>query len=98
MSAAPPQLKDFSPVTLRERFVAEGLPGWRADQVASWVYARGVEDPDAWTDLPQELRASLAERYALRALTVRSHERSRDGTVKAALATHDGAVLEAVLI
>jgi 23S rRNA (adenine2503-C2)-methyltransferase len=98
MSAAAPLLKDFSPATLRERFVAEGLPGFRADQVASWLYGRGVEDPAAWTDLPQDLRASLAERYALRALTVRSHDCSRDGTVKAALETRDGAVLEAVLI
>jgi 23S rRNA (adenine2503-C2)-methyltransferase len=95
---AKPNLKDFSPGALRERFAAEGLPAWRADQVASWLYARGVEEPQAWTDLPHELREALAARFETRALEVASVERSVDGTVKAALATRDGAVLEAVLI
>jgi 23S rRNA (adenine2503-C2)-methyltransferase len=93
-----PNLKDYSPLALRERFVADGLPAWRADQVASWLFTRGVEDPDAWTDLPQELRDSLADRFELRSLRVQSQARSEDGTVKAALAARDGAVLEAVLI
>ena len=93
-----PQLKDFSPERLRERFAAEGLAAWRADQVASWLYARGVEDPHAMTDLPAELRESLAARFETRALEVISLARSEDGTLKAALAAHDGAVLEAVAI
>ena len=93
-----PNLKDFSPGALRERFAADGLPAWRADQVASWLYARGVEDPLAWTDLPHELRETLAERYETRALEVASLERSSDGTLKAALRGKDGALLEAVAI
>jgi 23S rRNA (adenine2503-C2)-methyltransferase len=95
---AKPNLKDFSPGALRERFAAEGLPAWRADQVASWLYARGVEDPRAWTDLPHELREALGARFETRALELASVERSLDGTLKATLAARDGAVLEAVLI
>jgi len=93
-----PNLKDFSPATLRERFATEGLPAWRADQVASWLYGRAVEDPHAMTDLPAELRDALATRFETRALEVATVERSSDGTLKAALTTHDGAVLEAVAI
>jgi 23S rRNA (adenine2503-C2)-methyltransferase len=93
-----PNLKDWSPGSLRERFAAEGLPAWRADQVASWLYGRAVEDPRAMTDLPAELREALAERYDTRALEVASVEHSCDGTVKAALRASDGAVLEAVAI
>jgi 23S rRNA (adenine2503-C2)-methyltransferase len=93
-----PNLKDGSPAALRERFAAEGLPAFRADQVAGWLYGRGVEDPHAMTDLPAELREALAERYEARALEVASVERSSDGTVKAALTTWDGAVLETVAI
>jgi 23S rRNA (adenine2503-C2)-methyltransferase len=95
---AKPDLKDFSPAALRERFAAEGLPAFRADQVASWLYARGVEDPRAMTDLPEELREALAERYETRALELAALERSADGTVKAALLARDGALLEAVAI
>jgi 23S rRNA (adenine2503-C2)-methyltransferase len=93
-----PNLKDFSPGLLRERFAADGLPAWRADQVASWLYERGVEDPRAMTDLPAELREALHARFDTRALEVASLSRSTDGTLKAALTTHDGAVLEAVVI
>ena len=96
--AARPNLKDFSPGALRERFAAEGLPAWRADQVASWLYVHGVEEAERWTDLPQELREALGARFATRALEVAQLERSADGTVKAVLGAADGAELEAVLI
>jgi len=100
-AAAPaprPNLKDFSPGALRERFAADGFPAFRADQVAQWLYARGVEDPSAWTDLPHALREGLAARFETRALEVTSVARSSDGTLKATLAARDGAVLEAVVI
>jgi 23S rRNA (adenine2503-C2)-methyltransferase len=93
-----PQLKDDSPGRLRERFASEGLPAWRADQVAGWLYGRGVEDPRAMTDLPAELREALAMRFETRALEVDSVARSLDGTLKAVLRAQDGAVLEAVAI
>ena len=32
---------------LRERFVADGVAAYRADQVASWLYQHGVDDPAA---------------------------------------------------
>ena len=98
VSGPRPNLKDFSPPRLRERFAADGLPAWRADQVASWLYARGVEDPRAMTDLPAELRELLLARFETRALEVASVSRSEDGTLKAALRARDGAVLEAVVI
>jgi adenine C2-methylase RlmN of 23S rRNA A2503 and tRNA A37 len=56
-------LKDYSPVALRKRLAAEGLPGYRADQIAGWLYGRGVEDPHAMTDLDRELREHLATRF-----------------------------------
>ncbi len=98
MSDPRPNLKDFSPGALRERLARDGLPAYRADQVAGWLYGRGVEDPRAMTDLDRGLRERLAEEWTTRALEVVSVERSTDGTTKAALRTGDGAVLEAVLI
>jgi len=95
---ARPNLRDFAPDSLRARFRAEGISAYRADQVAQWLYARGVDDPEAMTDLPAELRARLASDYELRALRVRDPQLSADGTIKAALITHDERVIEAVLI
>jgi 23S rRNA (adenine2503-C2)-methyltransferase len=93
-----PNLKDYSPTALRARFVADGLPGFRADQVAAWLYGRGVEDPHAMTDLSLELRARLAEGWRTRALEIETVSHSADGTAKATLVAPDGARVEAVLI
>jgi 23S rRNA (adenine2503-C2)-methyltransferase len=91
-------LKDYSPVALRKRLAEEGLPGYRADQIAGWLYRRGVEDPRAMTDLDQDLREHLAARWRTRALEIEEFTRSSDGTVKGALRADDGAVIEAVII
>jgi 23S rRNA (adenine2503-C2)-methyltransferase len=93
-----PSILDFSPARLRAQLASEGLPAYRADQVAQWLYQRGVDAPAAMTDLPADLREALAERFTFHALTVEEALRSADGTVKARLAARDGAVLEAVLI
>jgi 23S rRNA (adenine2503-C2)-methyltransferase len=92
------QLKDLGPEALLERFRADGLPVYRAEQVSSWVYGRGIEDFAAMTDLGRELRAELDERFSLRALELDQAHHSVDGTVKGTLRTSDGEILEAVII
>jgi 23S rRNA (adenine2503-C2)-methyltransferase len=92
------QLKDLGPEALRARFRADGLPVYRAEQVSSWVYGRGVEDFAAMTDLGRELRAELEGRFTLRALELDQAHHSTDGTVKGTLRTADGEIIEAVII
>jgi 23S rRNA (adenine2503-C2)-methyltransferase len=91
-------LKSHSPDALRERFAACGVAPYRADQVAAWLYGKGVEDLEAMTDLGRDLREKLAAEWETRALELGSVQRSRDGTIKAALRAVDGAEVEAVLI
>jgi 23S rRNA (adenine2503-C2)-methyltransferase len=91
-------LKNHSVEALREQFRRDGLEPWRADQVAGWLYGRGVDDLAAMTDLSHELRERLAAEWSARALETLRVARSSDGTRKAALRAHDGAVVEAVLI
>jgi 23S rRNA (adenine2503-C2)-methyltransferase len=98
MSDPRPCLLDLGVDGLRARFAARGVEPWRADQVAAWLYARGVRDPADWTDLSAALRAELAAEWRTRALELEAVERSEDGTLKARLATGDGDVVEAVLI
>jgi 23S rRNA (adenine2503-C2)-methyltransferase len=98
MSQPLPQLKDHSVEALRARFAAQGVAPWRAEQVAGWLYARGVEDPAAWSDLPGELRDQISAGFALRALEWDARADSADGTVKGRLRAADGSLVEAVLI
>lgn len=98
MPDALPNLKDLDPVALRERLVAGAVAGYRAEQILAWLYARGVEDPRAMTDLSADLRERLAAEWRTRALDTVALERSADGTRKALLEAADGAVVESVLI
>ena len=91
-------LKDYARETLRARFGELGWPAYRADQVLAWLYARGVDDPAAMSDLPVGLRTQLEEGFDTRALELRHVARSQDGTRKLLLAAADGALIEAVLI
>lgn len=93
-----PNLKDHSLEVLRQRLAAEGLPGYRADQIAGWLYGRGVDDLHEMTDLGRDLRKDLARRWEARALEIVHTEQSLDGTLKGVLRAADGALLEAVLI
>jgi 23S rRNA (adenine2503-C2)-methyltransferase len=91
-------LKDHSVEALRERFADDGLEPYRAEQVAAWLYQRGVDDVAAMTDLSRAQRDRLAETWETRALEVDAVQRSRDGTLKATLRAGDGARIESVLI
>ena len=91
-------LKDYSPESLRERLGAEGWRPYRADQITNWLYARGAESTAAMTDLSREDRSRLDAEWDLHALSLEDVQRSRDGTIKAALRARDGARIESVLI
>jgi 23S rRNA (adenine2503-C2)-methyltransferase len=92
------EVKDHSLPRLRDAFARRGLPPWRADQLADWVYRRGVEEPERMTNLPAELRARLGAELSLRSLERVSLETAADGTQKGVLRARDGALIEAVLI
>ena len=93
-----PNLKDYAPDGLRARLERDGIAPYRADQIAGWLYGRGVDDPSQMTDLGRALRGRLAAEWQSSALVLEAVERSRDGTIKGALRTHDGGLIEAVLI
>lgn len=85
--------------TLESCVARLGQPRYRADQVLGWVYARGVVDPAAMTDLPRALREALAAEFGPQPDTrPGATETSADGTVKVTVGLADGAATEAVLI
>ena len=93
-----PCIKDLGVDALRERLAEDGIARFRADQIAAWLYARGVDAFEEMTDLAQELRERLARRFETSALEPDSVQVSVDGTLKAVLRARDGALVESVLI
>ena len=84
-------------VSLEQTLAELGQPAYRGRQVWRWA-AQGAACFEDMTDLPRDLRGTLAERVPFSSLAVIGEERSRDGTVKTLFQTHDGRPVEAVLM
>ena len=98
---APPErsLTEMSRARLRETLAALGEPKYRADQLHKWIFARGVRDFDAMTDVPRALRQRLQdEGYTVGRVYVERVRESVDGTRKVQFRLSDGAAIESVLI
>ncbi|MBW3658288.1 MAG: 23S rRNA (adenine(2503)-C(2))-methyltransferase RlmN [Actinobacteria bacterium] len=82
-----------------EALVAElGQPRYRADQLHAWL-VKGVDDPEEMTDLPKELRTTLAERFAPARPELVEHAVADGGrTHKLLLRFPDGEAIETVLM
>ena len=75
-----------------------GEKKFRAKQVYEWLWLKQAQDIDAMTNLSKEIRAKLKEDFSLPALTIDTTQYSADGTVKSRFKTHDGHLVEGVLI
>lgn len=85
--------------TALEAALAErGHERFRARQIFGWIYRRGVTDLGAMSDLPRDLRATLAADFTLTTPTIVAHDRSTDGTEKWLLRLADGRQIESVFI
>ena len=75
-----------------------GQPAFRAKQVFTWLH-KGVRSYEEMTNLPQNLRAVLAEQYPICAPdVVRKQESQKDGTIKYLWRLADGNCVETVLM
>ena len=95
----PRHLSDMTLAERREAVAAAGLPKFRADQVSNHWFARLVDDPAQWTDIPAALRQPLADSLCPPLLTnVRDITCDGGLTVKSVWRLHDGAMVESVLM
>lgn len=73
-------------------------PAYRGDQIADWLYRKRVSSFDEMTDLPQRLRAQLAEHYSFDKIDVVRVLGANDTTRKFLFRLSDGSLIESVLI
>jgi 23S rRNA (adenine2503-C2)-methyltransferase len=91
-------LLDCSPAELEVLAESLGAPRYRGRQLARWIFARGVVDLEAMTDLPRDFRAALAARATVDVPEVERRTPSQDGSHKLVLRYGDGARVQAVLM
>lgn len=77
-----PHFFDHTPDSLSELLSGWGMPGFRAKQVMDWVYAKGVADPLAMTNLGKADRQLLADRLMFIDGSAIRHQQASDGTQK----------------
>ena len=95
----PKHLCGLRPEDLEELALDAGEKSFRGRQLFEQVHARLVRDLDDMHPLPAGFRRYLAEQgWTASALEPGALQASADGTIKLGLATHDGAVIETVLI
>lgn len=91
-------IKSMTLPELRTAFQARNLPAYRAKQVFTWLH-RGATRFADMSDLPKDLRATLAETYFITAPEIaRKQVSKRDGTVKYLWRLGDGNCVESVLM
>ena len=91
-------IRSMAPAQREAVVTALGWPPFRARQLSRWLDS-GVTDLSEMTDLPEKLRAQLAERYTAPGVSIsRRLVSAIDGTVKYLFSLSDGETVEAVLM
>ncbi|MFI4916237.1 MAG: 23S rRNA (adenine(2503)-C(2))-methyltransferase RlmN [Phycisphaerales bacterium JB060] len=72
----------FTPDTLADWCRQRSMPAFRAKQILTWVYERGVADPALMTDLSKRDRETLAREMAFLSGPTVAHQLATDGTQK----------------
>lgn len=71
---------------------------FRAKQIWTWLWQKGVGSFDEMTNVSQTLRAQLDEHFTFHRAVIAQEAHSKDKTAKFAFQFHDGRMVEGVLI
>ena len=97
-AAMPLNLLDQTPGDLEALAIRLGEPAYRGDQLARWIFGKGITAFDSMTNLPRRFRERLAEEAHVQAPTIVDVLPSRDGSRKFQIRFADGAEVQAVLM
>ncbi len=91
-------IRHLSLAELGEYFEEIGEKKFRVKQVWEWLWQKMAMSFADMTNLSKDLRQKLGEDFTLPSLTIDAVQESTDGTVKTRFKTHDGHLIEGVLI
>lgn len=83
---------------LKESVKLLGMPAFTAQQIADWMYKKGIQSFDEMTNLSKINREKLAEAFYLGVSAPESESISKDGTKKYLYKTQEGKFIEAAYI
>ncbi len=95
----PKHFADLSPEERKAKAIELGIPAFRANQMAVHFFTHFNDDPDSWTDIPKELRQTMAAEFTPKLITlVKSITCDNGKTRKDLWKLHDGVLVESVLM
>lgn len=77
---------------------SKGWKKFRTQQIFAWLYKERVDNFDAMTNLSKETREELKKDFTFDSLELVRKQVSSDGTTKFLFRTHDGHLLESVMM
>src|SRR5437764_5814388 len=92
------EIKSLLLSELQEKLREFAEPTYRAGQIMNWLYEKRASGFEEMSDLPQALRARLAEYFSVSKLHVVRVLGSHDTTLKLLFRLSDGNLIESVLI
>ncbi|MEZ4903043.1 MAG: 23S rRNA (adenine(2503)-C(2))-methyltransferase RlmN [Spirosomataceae bacterium] len=98
-STTPKQdIRKLNTAQLKAWLLQQGEQGFRAKQIAEWLWKKSATSFEEMTNLSLKTRELLAEHFEIRAIATAQSQKSSDGTVKSAFRLHDSHLIEGVLI
>ncbi|MFM2362677.1 MAG: 23S rRNA (adenine(2503)-C(2))-methyltransferase RlmN [Sphingobacteriales bacterium] len=91
-------IRHLSLEEVQQYFEEIGDKKFRAKQVWEWLWQKHAHSFADMTNLSKDLREKLGQEFTLPALTIDATQYSADGTVKSRFKTHEGHLIEGVLI
>jgi 23S rRNA (adenine2503-C2)-methyltransferase len=101
MTETPQSLVDLAELDrdeIERALVGLGERRFHGRQVFHWIWARGVTDFSAMSDLSQSLRSRLPAAFRIATPVIEARQTSSDGTTKFLLRLEDGRHIESVFI
>ncbi len=96
--ALKPDLRSLDESELKAFCLEQKQPAFRAKQILDWLYVKRVASIDMMSNLPQDFRTLLGERFELNALVSKRVQGSGDTTRKFLVELRDHQCIETVLI
>lgn len=91
-------IRNLTLIEIETYFIKINEPKYRAKQLFEWLWQKHANNFDAMTNMGKELRLQIARDFELLPLHTDATQYSADGTIKSRFKTHDGHLIEGVLI
>jgi len=98
MKSEKKNIRHLSLSELEQYFEAMGEKKFRSKQVFEWLWLKHAGSFEDMSNISKDLKAKMTESFSFPSLKVDTTQYSEDGTIKNRFKTHDGHLVEGVLI